>query len=67
MPLSLHDRLQYGAAVLKSLEARRIRTGNPVLHQQVEINIISRELDELAEEWKHNPPLANANQFWVDS
>lgn len=58
MPLSLQDRLQYEAAVLTSLETRRIMTGNPVLHQSVEENIISRELEELAEEWRRNPPPA---------
>lgn len=55
MLLSLRDRLQYGAAVLNSLEARRLRTGNPTLHQTVEHNIIARELEELAEEWKRKP------------
>ncbi len=55
MPLSLWDRLQYSAAVLNSLEARRLRTGNPALHRAVEHNIIARELEELAEEWKRNP------------
>jgi hypothetical protein len=59
MPLLLRDRLQYGAAVLKSLEARRLRTGNPALHQAVEHNIIARELEELAEEWKRNPTLSS--------
>jgi hypothetical protein len=58
MPLSVQDRLQYEAAVLRSLEARRIITGNSALHQSVEENIISRELQELAEEWRRNPPAA---------
>ncbi|MGH9583623.1 MAG: hypothetical protein ACRD4O_11865, partial [Bryobacteraceae bacterium] len=63
----LHDRLQYGAAVLKSLEARRIRTGNPNLHQQVEHKIVSRELEELGKEWNQNVPPSNAAQFRADS
>ena len=56
MPLSVQDRLQYEAAVLRSLEARRIITGNLALHRSVEENIISRELEELADEWRRNPP-----------
>jgi len=62
MPLTPFDRLQYGAAVLKALDARRMRTGNPVLHQQVGRNIIDRELQELAEEWRRNPVPAKAPQ-----
>ncbi len=58
MPLSVEDRLQYGAAVLRSLEARRIITKNPAWHESVEEKIISRELEELAEEWRRNPPPA---------
>jgi len=58
MPVSLEDRLQYGAAVLRSLEARRIITKNPALHDTAEQKIISRELEELAEEWRRNPPPA---------
>jgi hypothetical protein len=58
MPLLLRDRLQHGAAVLQSLEARRLRTGNPALHEAVEHEIIARELEELAEEWKRNPTLS---------
>jgi hypothetical protein len=58
MPLSIQDRLQYEAAVLRSLEARRITTGTSALHQSVERNIISRELEELADEWRRNPPPA---------
>lgn len=67
MPLSLHDRLQYGAAVLKSLEAWRIRTGNPNLHKQVEHKIVSRELEELGKEWRQKLPPPNAKQLRADS
>lgn len=62
MPFTTFDRLQYGTAVLSSLEARRARTGNPDLHQQVERNIIDRELQELAEEWRQNPVPARTPQ-----
>lgn len=55
MPIALHERLQCGAAVLQSLDARRARINDPVLHQQLELNIISRELEELAQEWRSNP------------
>jgi hypothetical protein len=54
--------LQYGAAVLRSLETRWLRTGNPVLYQPVEYKIIARELEELAEEWERNPPPAKTNK-----
>jgi len=62
MPLYPYDRLQYSTAVLSSLEARRIRTGNPELHRQVERNIIDRELQELADEWRQNPVPAKARK-----
>ena len=55
MPLLLHDRLQCSFAALRSLEARRIRSGNPNLHQQLERKLITRELEELAREWAQNP------------
>jgi hypothetical protein len=55
MPSSLRGRLQCEAAILDSLTARRLRTGDPALHLDVERRIIARELAELAEEWSRNP------------
>jgi hypothetical protein len=61
MPLLTHDRLQYSFAVLRSLDARRTRTGDPYLHQQLEKKLIARELEELAQEWTQNPPPSESN------
>lgn len=55
MLLPLHERLQCGTAVLKSLDARRARINDPVLHQQLERKITSHEVEELAQEWRSNP------------
>jgi hypothetical protein len=61
MSSSLRDRLQCGAAILDSLAAGRLRTGNPALHLDIERRIIARELAELAEEWSRNPASAAAS------
>ncbi len=61
MSLDIHDRLQCSFAVLRSLEARRARTGDPYLHQQLEEKLIARELEELANEWTQNPPPSEKN------
>ena len=50
MPVSAHERLQLGAAILIALEKRRARTGNDMLHRDLEQRIIQRELDELERE-----------------
>ena len=60
MGASICDRLQYEAAILSSLAARRRKTGNANLHRGVEDRIIGRELAELAKEWIDNPPPSTA-------
>jgi len=52
MPASVYERLQLGAAILNALENRRARTGNDVLHRELEQRIIQRELEELERESK---------------
>jgi hypothetical protein len=59
MPVSVHKRLQLGAAILKALETRRARTGDDTLHRAMEHRIVKRELDELEQEWLTNPQPAN--------
>ncbi len=56
MGASIFDRLQYEAAILCSLAARRRKTGNANLHRGVEDRIVGRDLAELAREWIDNPP-----------
>ena len=50
MPASVYKRLQLGVAILNALENRRARTGNDILHRDLEQRIIQRELDELERE-----------------
>jgi hypothetical protein len=50
MPVSAHERLQLGAAILIALEKRRARTGNDMLQRDLERRIIQRELDDLERE-----------------
>jgi hypothetical protein len=50
MPASVYERVQLGAAILNALENRRARTGNEMLHRDLERRIIQRELDELERE-----------------
>lgn len=50
MPASAYERVQLGAAILNALENRRARTGNDMLHRDLERRIIQRELDELERE-----------------
>jgi hypothetical protein len=45
MSVSLYERLQLGAAILNARENRRARTGNDMLHRDLEQRIIQRELD----------------------
>jgi hypothetical protein len=47
MPVSAHEHLQLGAAILIAREKRRARTGNDMLQRDLERRIIQRELDEL--------------------
>jgi DNA-binding HxlR family transcriptional regulator len=50
MPASVYERLQLGVAILNALENRRARTGDDMLHRDLEQRIIQRELDELERE-----------------
>jgi hypothetical protein len=50
MPASVYERLQLGAAILNALGNRRARTGNDMLHRDLEQRIIQRELDDLERE-----------------
>lgn len=50
MPASVYERLQLGVAILNALENRHARTGNDMLHRDLEQRIIQRELDELERE-----------------
>jgi hypothetical protein len=56
MPASVYERLQLGAAILNALENRRARTGNHMLHRDLEQRIIQRELDELERESMAHKP-----------
>jgi len=52
MSISVAERLQLGAAILNALKNRRARTGNDMLHRDLERKIIQRELDDLErEQW----------------
>ena len=52
MSISVAERLQLGAAILNALKSRRARTGNDMLHRDLERKIIQRELDDLErEQW----------------
>ncbi len=55
MPISVHDRLKIGAAILEALDCRRARANDPRAHAAVERKIVDRELDELAWESAVNP------------
>ena len=57
MPASVYERLQLGVAILNALTNRRARTGNDMLHRDLEHKIIQRELDDLQREsMAHNRP-----------
>jgi hypothetical protein len=50
MPASVYERLQLGVAILNALENLCARTGDDMLHRDLEGRIIQRELDELERE-----------------
>jgi hypothetical protein len=62
MPVSVHDRLKMGAAILEALDRGRERTKNPNIHRAVEHKILDRELEQLAREWALNPAFCESKQ-----
>jgi hypothetical protein len=51
-PGDIHVRLQLNAWLLETIDISRQRTGDPGLKLSLERDVIDRELDELAAEWK---------------
>ena len=55
--MPVYERLQLGAAILNALKSRRARTGDDMLHRDLEQRIIQRELDDLEREaMAQSPP-----------
>ena len=53
--IPLHVRLRASEALLCSIDARRMATGDEAIGSAIERKLLDRELAELAVEWINNP------------
>ena len=53
--MPIKERLELCARILASIDARRNHSGDHSIFSSVELQLINRELKELADEWTLNP------------
>lgn len=53
--IPLHVRLKESETLLRSIDARRMATGDEAIGSAAERTLLDRELAELAVEWTDNP------------
>lgn len=53
--IPLHVRLKASETLLRSIDARRMATGDEAIGSAIERKLLDRELAELTDEWINNP------------